>query len=35
MENEIGKIEDIPWNPVSDDQNDINLGEVTDNDENE
>lgn len=28
VENEIGRIEDISWNPIPDDQNDINLGET-------
>lgn len=32
-ENEIGRIEDVPWDPIPNEQNDVDLGETTDNDE--
>lgn len=33
-ENEIGRTTDILWNPILDDQNDVDLGETRDNDKN-
>lgn len=33
-ENETGRIEDVPWDPIPNEQNDVDLGETTDNDEN-
>lgn len=35
MTNEIGRINYIPWNPIPNDHNDVNLGTVTDDNENE